>query len=211
MSITAPYLSLGVNLPPTWTYHGCYTDYERRKLAGPSYYDASNMTQASCVAFCNTAAHPYAGVEYGSECYCGLTIGSGSSKANDSECGFSCPGNATEACGAGNRLSVFYAEALDSTRTNPGPEGTQRIGCVVDDVYKRVLAVLKASEDGMTITRCTESCKADGFSIAGVEYGRECFCGDGLGEDVVMTEEGCDMRCAGNATEFCGGAARMDV
>jgi|SRR5690242_19832405 len=211
MSVTAPYLSLGVNLPPTWTYYGCYTDYERRKLAGPSYYDASNMTQASCVAFCNTAAHPYAGVEYGSECYCGLTIGSGSSKANDSECGFSCPGNANEACGAGNRLSVFYTEALDSTRTNPGPEGTQRIGCVVDDVYKRVLAMLKASEDGMTIARCTESCKADGFSIAGVEYGRECFCGDGLGEDVVITEEGCDMRCAGNATEFCGGAARMDV
>lgn len=211
MSITAPLLSLGTNLPPIWTYNGCYTDYERRKLSGPSYYDSLNMTQASCVAFCSTINYPYAGVEYSSECYCGLTIGSGSSKLDDAECGFTCSGNATEVCGAGNRLSVFYAQTLDTTRTNPGPEGTQRLGCVVDDVYKRVLAVLKASEEEMTVAKCMESCKADGFSIAGVEFGRECFCGDGLGEDAVMTEEGCDMRCTGNATEFCGGATRMDV
>lgn len=210
MSLT-PLLSLGASLPPEWSYHGCHTDHDRRKLSGPSFVSSLNMTQDSCVAFCTTTSHPYAGLEYASECYCGLTLGAGAEKKDDSECGFACAGNGSQACGAGNRLSVFFNQGLDTTRTNPGPSGTARVGCVVDDVYARVFPFLFASEEEMTVARCTEGCTGGGYSIAGLEFGRECFCGEGLGEGVQMTEEGCDMRCVGNATEFCGGATRLDV
>lgn len=204
-------LSLGAPLPTGWDYYGCYTDYGRRKLTGPSYVDAENMTQESCVSFCNSNGHPYAGVEYGRECYCGFVIGAGSERKEDTECDFRCPGAADEACGSDFRLSVFYTGLLDHTRTNPGPNGTLRIGCLTDNMHARTLSVFQASEDGMTVGRCTSNCHAAGHSLAGLEFGRECWCGNSLNNNATATDEGCDMRCAGNSTEFCGGAERLEV
>lgn len=204
-------LTTGANLPADWDYYGCYTDYGRRKLAGPSFADAGNMTQASCVAFCEDNSYPYAGVEYGQECYCGLAIGPGSVSRNNTECDFPCPGNVTEACGSNNRLSVFYSGRANSTQTNAGPNGTSRIGCLTDNVYARALSVLQASSDSMTVAQCTSACKASKHSTAGLEYGQECWCGDTLDNNATLTDEGCDMRCAGNSSEFCGGSGRLDL
>ena len=173
--------------------------------------DGENMTQASCIDFCAEKSYPFAGVEYGQECYCANIIGAGSEKENDSECYFACTGGIEEACGAGFRLNVFYNELLDNTYTNSGPPGTSRIGCLVDDVYARALSVFQASEDDMTVAGCTSSCTAAGHTLAGVEFGRECFCGDSIDNNATTTEEGCDMTCTGNKTEFCGGADRLDL
>lgn len=211
MGNTPSALTVGANLPPDWSYYGCYTDYGRRKLAGPSYVDTENMTQASCVAFCDDNNHPYAGIEYGQECYCGLVIGAGSEGMNDTECNFQCSGALGEACGSSNRLSVFHSELLDNTSTNTGPNGTSRIGCLTDNVYARALSVFQASGDGMTVAQCTSSCKAANYSTAGLEYGRECWCGDTLNNNATITDEGCDMGCAGDSMEFCGGVGRLDL
>ncbi|KAJ8112547.1 hypothetical protein OPT61_g5108 [Boeremia exigua] len=211
MDIVSSALSLSANLPAGWAYHGCYTDYGRRKLSGPSFVEFGNMTQESCVTFCNDNDYAYAGIEYGGECYCGLLIGAGSEVKDDIECNFKCPGAAGEVCGSNNRLSIFYAQLLDDTRTNPGPNLTSRIGCLTDSVYNRVLPVWQASEDSMTVAKCASSCKIAGYSIAGLEFGRECFCGDALDVSATVTDEGCDMRCAGNSSEFCGGPERLDV
>ncbi|KAF1923736.1 WSC-domain-containing protein [Didymella exigua CBS 183.55] len=204
-------LSVGANLPAGWSYHGCYTDYGRRKLAGSLFVDTGNMTQASCVAFCDQNNYPYAGIEYGQECYCGLAIGAGSARSNETECDFPCPGNVSEACGSNNRLSVFYNSLADATQTNTGPNGTSRIGCLADNVYARALSVFQASGDSMTVAHCTSSCKAANYSTAGLEYGRECWCGDTLDNNATITDEGCDIRCTGNSSEFCGGSQRLDL
>ena len=211
MSVVSPTLSPGATLPMGWGYHGCWTDYGRRKLSGPSYVDSENMTPASCIAFCNNKRYPFAGVELGQECYCGYVIGAGSEKKNDTECDFICPGALGEACGAGFRLNVFYNRLLDYAHTNPGPPGTSRMGCLTDDIYARALSVLQASEDGLTVAQCTSSCKAAGHTLAGLEFGRECFCGDTIDNNATTTEEGCDMPCTGDRTEFCGGADRLDL
>lgn len=203
---------LGTNLPTAWSYHGCWTDYGRRKLAGNSYVDSKNMTQENCVAFCQNNTYAYAGIEYGEECYCGNVIGAGSELKNDTECDFKCPGTPDENCGAGNRLNVFLnGGLLDYVVTDPGPPGTKYLGCLTDDVYARALSVFQASEDEMTVARCTSSCKTAGYKLAGVEYSRECFCGDSMENNATMTDEGCDMNCAGDDMEFCGGADRLNL
>ena len=204
-------LAVDANLPANWTYYGCYTDYGKRKLAGSSYVDSGNMTQARCVTFCDNNGYPYAGIEYGQECYCGLAIGVGSIKSNNAECNFPCPGNASEACGSDNRLNVAYNNLADRTQTNPGPNGTSRIGCLTDNVYARALTVLQASNDGMTVAQCTSGCKSANYNTAGLEWGRECWCGDTLNNNATTTSEGCDMRCAGNSSEFCGGYGTLDL
>jgi hypothetical protein len=204
-------LSVSPNLPTGWDYQGCWTDYGLRKLAGLSYVDSVNMTEENCIDFCNTRNYTYAGVEYGQECYCGYLIGAGSAQAENSECSFACPGATDQPCGAGYRLSVFHNTLGNAPVVNPGPPDARSLGCYIDSVYNRSLPVFQASKDGMTVSDCTSSCRLAGYSLAGLEYSRECFCGDVFAESATSTDEGCDMICAGNSTEFCGGSARMNA
>lgn len=70
------------------------------------------MTIDMCLGACYD--NNYAGVEYGRECWCGNTLtlgGEGETKAaanvTGTECSFTCPGNSTEYCGAGVRMSLY--------------------------------------------------------------------------------------------------------
>ena len=107
------------------------------------------MTQSSCIAFCYGKQSPYAGIGYRQECCCGLIIGAGSDGEDDCEYISRCPGVAKEAGGFINRLTVFYTELLNLTRTNPGPPNTSHIGSITDDMDVRTLAIANFS-DGVT-------------------------------------------------------------
>lgn len=70
------------------------------------------MTIGMCLSACYDKN--YAGVEYGRECWCGdaLNIGGGgdstpAANVTAKDCSFTCPGNSTEYCGAGVRLSLY--------------------------------------------------------------------------------------------------------
>ena len=63
-----------------------------------------------CVAACSGKGYAYAGLEYGSQCFCGNTLGTGSENVADSQCQVMlCPGNKGEYCSAGNRLIVYLS------------------------------------------------------------------------------------------------------
>ncbi len=108
-----------------------------RALAGKQLVDPANMTVERCQTFCSPAYSMFGveyGSEVCSfwialslvqrcwqtscnvkltslmQCYCGNSLGNGSISAPDKDCGTSgmtCSGNATEFCGAGNRLGVY--------------------------------------------------------------------------------------------------------
>ena len=78
-----------------------------RALTVSSYTSGTAMTEESCIAYCGGKGTAYAGIEYASECYCGNILDSTSSAAPATDCNMACSGNATEACGAGNRLTLF--------------------------------------------------------------------------------------------------------
>ena len=66
----------------------------------------------------------------------------------------------------------------------------------------------------MTIELCTAACLAAGFSLAGVEYAGECYCGTTFTNGGGPAPDGnalCDMACNGNAAETCGGPDRLNV
>ncbi|KAL4915030.1 hypothetical protein BDW62DRAFT_212992 [Aspergillus aurantiobrunneus] len=55
------------------------------------------------------------------------------------------------------------------------------IGCARDNVNgARVLSASSSSADDMTVQKCIRTCEADGYTYAGVEYARECYCGDSI-------------------------------
>jgi hypothetical protein len=59
-----------------WTYLGCYSDgLDARALSQNIYFDNA-MTVEKCLSYCKGKGSKSAGVEYGTQCYCGDSIAS---------------------------------------------------------------------------------------------------------------------------------------
>ncbi|KAF2668724.1 copper radical oxidase [Microthyrium microscopicum] len=121
-----------------WTYSGCMTDNNNTARALPwQLVSDTNTTVAGCLAQCQKYGYPSAGLEYGSECYCGdpsNLVESGSTPVADGQCNFVCSGNATTYCG-GPRIIAYYTWQgtpfyVWNTPTDPG-EYQNLIGGVV--------------------------------------------------------------------------------
>jgi len=139
------------DLPPGWAAVGCYKEGTTgRALTSASYTDTKNMTVENCVNFCNGQKYIYAGVEYAQECYCGNIISNGGTTASNSDCSFPCTGNASETCGAGNRLNLYWSGATPPSPPiivpNVGPWVS--LGCYSEPVNARLLSVPTAVQGG---------------------------------------------------------------
>lgn len=87
-------------------------------------------------------------------------------------------------------------------------------GCGKDNLNDRTFPGTRLSTDDMTVEKCVDHCSAGGFSYAGLEYGRECYCGNTLKEanapkDGIMGA--CTMKCSGNDKQFCGAGAALSI
>jgi len=92
----------------SWNYEGCYQDHSARILSqGP--FTNSAQTVEKCLATCLAQKFLYAGVEFGVQCFCSNSIGSGAVKAAETDCSMSCAGNKGEKCGGGWRINVYQA------------------------------------------------------------------------------------------------------
>ena len=64
----------------------------------------------------------------------------------------------------------------------------------------------------MSELKCIQYCDSFGYAYAGVEYGAECYCANTLRTSGVPAPEAdCNMQCAGNEYELCGGPNRLNV
>ena len=85
-------------------------------------------------------------------------------------------------------------------------------GCYLEtDNGGRALTGKFLADDDMSLEMCADFC--DGFTYFGVEYGRECYCGDSLREGSVPAEEqgDCSFLCPGDRTTFCGAGMRLQL
>ncbi|TFK51378.1 copper radical oxidase [Heliocybe sulcata] len=152
-------------------------------------------------------------MEYAQECYCGNSIQNENTKATASDCDLACSGNSSEICGAGNRLSVYWS----GEQPPPPPEIVpsvglwESLGCYNDSIAARTRSIGE-NVDNATVESCTAACYNAGYTLAGLEYSTQCFC------DVTIRNFGgpaassdCDMTCAGNSSEYCGGPNRLNL
>ena len=184
-----------------YTYEGCYTEATNgRALTGGSYFDDS-LTVEKCAAACKKFT--LFGVEYGRECYCGNNLNAGSNKAALGDCNFKCSGDASETCGAGNRLDLY-------NQTGPPAHPWTAKGCYTDDPNNRTLKGPSSSSDSQSVELCAATCK--GYAYFGVEYFRECYCGNTVSPSgVPAAASQCDAACSGDSGEICGGASRLNL
>ncbi|KAH7886764.1 copper radical oxidase-like protein [Phlebopus sp. FC_14] len=199
-----------------WMAFGCWTDnVGSRTLASAFYSDATAMTVESCIGFCSTRTNSfiYAGVEYAGECYCGNVLSAGASNVTLSNCNMPCTGNSSEFCGAGSLLNVYWSggQAPPGAITVPTVGNWTSLGCYNDTIGARALAYGVAVSGGVSAETCTTACYNAGYPFAGMEYADECYCGSTIDHNAgptLITD--CDMTCAGDSTEFCGGPNRLN-
>ncbi|TDZ26026.1 WSC domain-containing protein [Colletotrichum orbiculare MAFF 240422] len=195
-------------------------NYGQRLFTG-AFSASDDMSLDKCAAFCTTAApgggaFSYFGVEYGRECFCGWDVQAAKMQTAESECSFSCPGSSVGLCGAGSRLSVY-----NNTIPSKPPAGPQHattagdytfLGCQTEGTSGRALRGASYASDDMSTAACAAFCAKGSWQYMGLEYARECYCGDttNAGSVPALLKE-CNMQCAGNKTEYCGGGNRLDL
>ncbi len=132
-----------------------------------------------------------------------------------SDCG------ATTTIGAGN--ATFFTDLTS--------KGWSYTGCGTDNYYSRILTGATESNDQMTNEACVAFCDSKGFSVAGTEYSKECYCmfspssqldthanvvigGNSIpssGMPVAGVVGSCEMKCSGDDSEFCGGSGVISL
>ncbi|KAG7008544.1 hypothetical protein G7Y79_00005g016850 [Physcia stellaris] len=104
------------------------------------------------------------------------------------------------------------SSAPTATSTNPGNADFKSLGCYKDGADKAVSPFLfRTTSDTMTVDTCLTYCKDKGTTYAGIEYRRECYCGNIIASDATANANGCTLTCMGKTTEYCGGSFQMNV
>ncbi|KAG8818964.1 hypothetical protein FRC18_012255 [Serendipita sp. 400] len=173
---------------------------------------ADQMTVQKCIDGCAAAGFSSAGLEFGRECFCGNASSPLADTAEMNECNMPCLGDASEFCGGPNRILIYHKS------TSPGPEPTPEGSwaptegsCWTDSVYDRILHRFIGGYEDLTPAKCQALCENEGFSLAGVEYSRECYCGNALMGDNHPSSGICNMACTGDSQQICGGADAINI
>lgn len=113
-----PFAPKFVNVSSTIAYQlrGCYNDTTAARAMNGSYTQfTSKNTNEVCVAYCSQQNFEYSASEYSYECFCSNYINNYATLQPITDCNMTCAGNASEFCGAGNRLSMYQLVPATST------------------------------------------------------------------------------------------------
>jgi len=209
----------------TYHYVGCANEYPAtagRALGGASL-TANSMTNEQCTAFCAVNNYLYAGTEYSNECYCGNSFKPGSF-LNSTDCTMTCAGSSTSSspfskyantCGGSNRLTVWQNGAYAPVQNPATVDGYVSQGCYTEaSNNQRALSAQSYTSPRLTVETCITFCGSFStkYSMAGVEYGTQCFCGNSLAAgSVPAAASQCNMVCGGNSLQYCGGPSRLNL
>jgi hypothetical protein len=115
-------------------------------------------------------------------------------------------------CGAGDRIQIYkYTSVIKPVLP---PRWKQISACAVDSSARLFFGTEQISLGSLTPEYCARYCATYYYSVAGVEYGRECWCGGGIkiGELVERPASECAMPCPEpNPGLTCGGPDRIQV
>ncbi|KAJ3128526.1 hypothetical protein HK098_004156 [Nowakowskiella sp. JEL0407] len=208
-------------LPTGWVYSDCYTSYPSTEVLTETLSLSAHLTVTDCIQQCAATGYSLAGLERGNQCLCDYTIKN--QHVPSTGCNSPCVGNSSEVCGGFSRVSLYNNTLVipptpvvpppPSIRNSSLPIGWVYLGCYIDSIDKRALPLAPAmATQSLTITSCLTHCNTTGYITAGVEYGAECFCDNSIRNNAPLTlNDECNMVCAGNSSEFCGAANRINI
>ncbi|XP_058124998.1 xylosyltransferase oxt [Anopheles ziemanni] len=111
---------------------GCFRDEKDFRLLSGYFttFKTANSPE-KCIRLCLQSGYPFAGVQYGYECFCGDDEPKVSVKLPDSSCNIKCPGDPKEACGGFFTMNVYetgirkFAAKITEAVPNPDEESVR--------------------------------------------------------------------------------------
>ncbi|OWZ63094.1 hypothetical protein AYX15_04854 [Cryptococcus neoformans] len=190
-------------------YVGCFKDQgSNAAFTGNVYTHRSNsMDTEMCKQICLEFGYPYAGLKNANECRCGNNHPASQRMVSGLYCTASCSGSSSQTCGAAGYLEGY--NIADTMSTISKPEGWR--GCYTDNSRSRTLQGYSYSANGMTSKVCRATCGNKGFTLAAVEFGSQCFCGNSLSGGTRVPASACSMPCSGSRDETCGAGGHLDL
>ncbi|KZM24763.1 uncharacterized protein EKO05_0003450 [Ascochyta rabiei] len=83
-------------------------------------------------------------------------------------------------------------------------------GCYTEPTGSRALIPAELKDDEMTVEKCAAFCNP--YKFFGLEYGRECYCGNVQNANSISTTASdCNMPCNGDSTQTCGAGQRLSL
>ena len=151
---------------------------------------------------------------------------------NYRNCNMMCPGNKKVRCGGSWSMNIYrgsgkpckysrvnksFFKRLKNTLCNTQLTGSRprrircSLGCYKDD-GKRILPKAFINIAKNTPRACAKHCRREGYSLSGVQYTRQCFCGKRLASRAFLIDPSrCNHKCPGNRSKNCGGTWAMNV
>eukprot|EP01059_Diplonema_ambulator_P016146 TRINITY_DN2746_c0_g1_i5.p1 TRINITY_DN2746_c0_g1~~TRINITY_DN2746_c0_g1_i5.p1 ORF type:complete len:510 (+),score=171.19 TRINITY_DN2746_c0_g1_i5:57-1586(+) len=188
--------------PPPMYELGCFRT-DKTRFGMHFLYASDWNTPEYCATRCAAGGYMYAGMEFGTQCWCGAGT-TGSVKTLSAACDIECSGDSGAVCGGAWKMNLY---SLTSPVTQPAPVA---VGCFDVDPAARAVGALAYSSDANTVEECVSVCGWNGFKYAGLEFGKQCWCGNSLPVDRTVGRR-CNVECPGNTTESCGGGFRQSV
>ena len=88
-------------------------------------------------------------------------------------------------------------------------------GCYTDWTTTRALGSYSTTTSSNTPASCEATCLGQGYTMAGVEYGSECFCANSItissGGGSPVSAGDCNMACSGDSGQACGAGNRIFI
>lgn len=103
--------------------------------------------------------------------------------------------------------------ALPSMTADDLPVGWAYKGCYIDYSEARLLPIEQPANSNLTIQSCVRSCSQIGYSVSGLEFRQQCFCGNAIynGGTLAPFDSDCNLPCSGNHAQYCGATNRISV
>ena len=213
-------------LPEEWSPSECIQDRpEPNRALRTLSFKSATMTPARCVKECQSNGFKLAGVQDVTECWCDHEYGTTARPVqtftqNDGECGQPCPGDHLQRCGDEMVMQIYRHKSFNSplqTRTDSPNNEWVEGPCMIDEESSRLLSMPQSIPNLISPEACLDSCASQLFTIAGLQAGSECWCGNALNlaadeqpskREVDQSE--CSTPCNGEEpAQTCGGPLRM--
>ncbi|KAM7189434.1 hypothetical protein V8F20_010164 [Naviculisporaceae sp. PSN 640] len=219
-------LTLAAMLPSAMAvYYGCYKEISGGHAVDNDFLadfatgtpPTPGMTVAMCETHCQGLGWDLWALQNTGECRCGdsaTALPAGAFPMFASDCQMPCAGDITAKCGGWGYFDLYGNSTTPPALTpaiNPPLTTLTPLGCYTEGYQVRALAGAFHWSSTLTIAGCASFCQSSGYTIAGAEYGSECYCDNTLGNGSVPAPGDCTMDCSGDNTEKCGAGNRLSV
>ncbi|WQF76496.1 Putative carbohydrate-binding WSC [Colletotrichum destructivum] len=190
---------------------GCYSDHASARTLTKGISLSGGVRVSDCTSACAAQGYQFAGLEFGKECFCGTGIQNDGKPISAESCNMACTADKTQYCGGAAAINIYKNDKLQPNSPSVIPDGWTSKSCYTDSPSGRTLSYKVPSFDKFSAAQCVSKCAGLNYLYAGLEYGSECFCGNTIDNGNGPAASGCDMSCAGNRADTCGGAGRMNI